>query len=190
MNVIDATRLVLGVDGEIESTSVRAAQRIKSEWLPVDRARNVEQPVPPRELDQLTRGVEAGEGVPPEDVHADEIRRGAPQIRAVAALDAVSFMEVDELSQQRRFRGFVVVREDFDAVNRGKREEGFRGPELGLVAPLDRSELALEDRDEEVTVARGGSKKVLSTNWGPVSSSVRTRSSISLTMWCGVKTSP
>ena len=47
MNVINATRLELGVDGEIESNLVRAAQRIKGEGLPVDRAGNVEDPVPP-----------------------------------------------------------------------------------------------------------------------------------------------
>src|SRR5690348_6180499 len=95
MNVINSTRLVRGVDGEIECSLVRAAQRIKGEGLPLDRAGNVEHSAPPGELDQLSRGVEAGEGVPPEDVHVDEVRRRAPQIRAVAAVDAVSFMEAD-----------------------------------------------------------------------------------------------
>jgi hypothetical protein len=83
----------------------------------------------------------------------------------------------------------VVVLQQFDAVDRGKGEQDASATprRIGSSTAL---ELAVQDRDQKVAVPGCGSRKVLSTKSGPVSSSSRTRSSILSTMCRGVKTSP
>jgi hypothetical protein len=61
-------------------------------------------------------------------------------------------MECDELGQQRRLGGLVVVLKKLDRVDRGEGEQRLGRPYCRLIALLDSVELSLEDRYKEVAV--------------------------------------
>jgi hypothetical protein len=63
---------------------------------------------------------------------------------------------------------------DSDRASDGGAKSGDHRQGDGFVALLDRSQLAMQDRHEEVAVTAAGSRNVFSTNSRPVSNSSRT----------------
>ena len=100
-------------------------------------------------------------------------------------------VEAQELGEHGLLGVPVVVLQQLDAVDRGKGEQGRLRPLLGRVVLLDRAELAVQDRDQEVAVTGCRLKEGLVDEVGAGLQTPRgPRSSIRSTMWRGVKTSP
>ena len=91
------------------------------------------------------------------------MRKAAACRRSVAGPQGTPwlFVEAQELGEHGLLGVAVVVLQQLDAVDRGEGEQGRLWPLLWRVVLLDRTELAVQDRDEEVAVPGCGLKEGL-----------------------------